>query len=60
MFEFRLARELKMTVGELHRRMAGLEMTKWAAFYSAEAELTEMARKKAEAARGGRSRGRHR
>lgn len=38
MFEFRLARDLGMTVGELRQRMSTAEFAQWVAFYVAEAK----------------------
>jgi hypothetical protein len=38
MFLFRLARELKMPVGELGARMDSREISEWMAFFSVEAE----------------------
>ena len=46
-FEFVLARDLGMTVGELDRRMSHMEYREWQAFYIAE----NARRKQAEKAR---------
>ena len=32
-FQFRLARDLRMTVGELRTKMSSLEYSQWATFY---------------------------
>ena len=45
LFTFRLARDLGMTVAELGRRMSYHEFVAWSAFYDAEAELAEKARR---------------
>ena len=44
-FEFVLARELSMTVGELRGRMSMREFMEWAAFYRLESERAHHARK---------------
>lgn len=43
-FEFVLARDLGMTVGELRRRMSVREFNRWAALYVLEAREREKAR----------------
>lgn len=51
-FTFRLARDLKMTVGELNAQMSSAEFTDWMAFYALEAQDRERAEAKAKAKRG--------
>lgn len=45
---FRLARELKMTVGDLGARMDSRELSEWMAFFTIEAEEAKQDRLKRE------------
>lgn len=47
MFAFRLARDLRMSVGELRRRMSSAEFSEWVAFYSYEAKMRAEAEREA-------------
>lgn len=47
-FEFYLARELRMTRGELRERMTGNEFAYWIAFVGLEAKEQERAQKSAQ------------
>lgn len=51
-FEFHLARELKMTVGEMRARMSSREYGEWIALYRLEAERARTQRRLAKAKRG--------
>ncbi len=47
-FEMYLARELRMTLSEMRRKMSSAEFAKWVAFYNVENQEQEKARKDAE------------
>jgi len=46
-FMFSLARELKMTVGELSERMSSRELAEWIAYFKIEASEREQAQQRA-------------
>lgn len=48
-FQFRLARDLRMTVGELRTKMSSLEYSQWATFYYVEQQERDKQRAMAEA-----------